>query len=555
LPIFIPAIAATGIVMVIPAFTSGTDALEITVIYALFIGIILSFVTSVLTFALAQLSASGTSSTHSSGKRRAVGVILGISALLPASWFLTVYGIDTVPFLQAPRDISLGESVLFAGKLGPGAPDTDYYYLRMKAYASTVAIEVDRSEEPDVIIGVTNANAWRDDRQVLITPPVHLLPIALREDSSSLIGNTRDYSVEMRISRLIAPHQAHDVGLDQNRWVYVECAGIPHEREPELEVEADPARRWKAGLAGSLTAEERRDADAVLVSVSEDFFVLRRKDNPKPDEWPWTVVQGSFDEDRWQLRFLSVRRLSDSELKPERANTDSPVREHAHASRLSPAKLEEEYRLDFSDDYSSVRNEVIPITLDEDGGGKWAVDVEVTSRADYLGREFRRDFVIPDFNKIRVHVFVSAKLTSRAALNEHASGRRALDAYGFGQLHYRRKEYEDAVVAYRQAVELEPSNARFLNSLAWALCLTGEFDEALPLARKAVALDPASDAQWDTLAHAAYGTANWSEAVEAWNKRLAMDPDFFDDPGDEHCEKDREHYETAKRRLQEAEKP
>jgi len=107
----------------------------------------------------------------------------------------------------------------------------------------------------------------------------------------------------------------------------------------------------------------------------------------------------------------------------------------------------------------------------------------------------------------------------------------------------RRGDLGLAVTAALRAVQIEPKNPVYRNSLATYLCLGGRYAEALPHAQEAVKQSPSSASE-DTLAHAAFGTGHWDEAVRAWDAVLAEKRNYFTAPPI-NCLEDEARYKEA----------
>jgi serine/threonine protein kinase/WD40 repeat protein len=101
--------------------------------------------------------------------------------------------------------------------------------------------------------------------------------------------------------------------------------------------------------------------------------------------------------------------------------------------------------------------------------------------------------------------------------------------------HVQAKEHAKALAALRQAVKLAPGHAMAHNDLAWLL-LTGPKDlrdpkQALPLARKAVELEPTQALYVNTLGVALYYTEHFADAIPVLERSLrehAGQSDAFD---------------------------
>jgi adenylate cyclase len=60
----------------------------------------------------------------------------------------------------------------------------------------------------------------------------------------------------------------------------------------------------------------------------------------------------------------------------------------------------------------------------------------------------------------------------------------------FGALSMFNRQYDEAISYYRKAVELAPSNANAIASLAWGFCYSGYPEEAIPLLKQAMRFSP-----------------------------------------------------------------
>src|SRR5262249_4972399 len=104
--------------------------------------------------------------------------------------------------------------------------------------------------------------------------------------------------------------------------------------------------------------------------------------------------------------------------------------------------------------------------------------------------------------------------------------------YNLGNALCDQKKLEEAVAAYRKAIDLDPKKfnscpnlAFVLNQLAWALAADPEPARRDPgrsvsLAKEAVDLQPRNGAYWNTLGAAQYRAGKWKEAVTALEKSM-----------------------------------
>lgn len=84
---------------------------------------------------------------------------------------------------------------------------------------------------------------------------------------------------------------------------------------------------------------------------------------------------------------------------------------------------------------------------------------------------------------------------------------------------------EDAIAAYRRAIELDPDEPVGYNNLAWTLCRNGgALDEAAALAERAVGIE-AKPAYLDTLSRVYEAQGRAPDALLAITRALEADPD------------------------------
>ncbi len=96
-----------------------------------------------------------------------------------------------------------------------------------------------------------------------------------------------------------------------------------------------------------------------------------------------------------------------------------------------------------------------------------------------------------------------------------------------GELAERQKHYEPAEQFFRQALEMDPTNAMTLNYLGYMLADKGmRLPEALKLIRKAVELEPMNGAYLDSLGWVYFKLGEYELAEE--NLRQAVDRDQSD---------------------------
>lgn len=104
---------------------------------------------------------------------------------------------------------------------------------------------------------------------------------------------------------------------------------------------------------------------------------------------------------------------------------------------------------------------------------------------------------------------------------------RAERLYRNGVFHEERGNFEDALRAFQQVVQLNPSHMDAHISLAFGYHRNEQFDEALHHAKIAVSLNPSARAHF-ALGHALLARRDTLAALDEFRTCLALDPDFAD---------------------------
>jgi len=96
-----------------------------------------------------------------------------------------------------------------------------------------------------------------------------------------------------------------------------------------------------------------------------------------------------------------------------------------------------------------------------------------------------------------------------------------LAAIARGISYEKEQEPEKAITAYKEAISMISTP---MNNLAWLYLSRGEIDKALPLSRQAVQLLPENADFLDTLAEIHYKKEEYSEALNLMEKAVRIDP-------------------------------
>jgi len=83
---------------------------------------------------------------------------------------------------------------------------------------------------------------------------------------------------------------------------------------------------------------------------------------------------------------------------------------------------------------------------------------------------------------------------------------------------------EEAMKLVRKALELEPENGAYIDSLGWGYFKQGKLDEALSELQRAVKFDSTDPAIYDHLGDVYGAKKMMKEAIRYWQKALQMNP-------------------------------
>lgn len=95
-----------------------------------------------------------------------------------------------------------------------------------------------------------------------------------------------------------------------------------------------------------------------------------------------------------------------------------------------------------------------------------------------------------------------------------------------GIAHYDKKEWDNAISDYTEAVRLDPQNAEALNNRAWTKYIAGRFSEALMDADAALRITREKSYVWDTRGHINEALGQTQAAVSDYRKAIDLDPNL-----------------------------
>jgi tetratricopeptide (TPR) repeat protein len=107
-----------------------------------------------------------------------------------------------------------------------------------------------------------------------------------------------------------------------------------------------------------------------------------------------------------------------------------------------------------------------------------------------------------------------------------ANIQQADDLVNRGNAHADKKEYDRAIAAFTEAIQLDPRNAYAYNSRADTLREAGRAAQGLPDAEKALQLDAGNADFWDTRAQIFQALGRRQEAIADYKRALELDPNM-----------------------------
>jgi predicted Zn-dependent protease len=120
-----------------------------------------------------------------------------------------------------------------------------------------------------------------------------------------------------------------------------------------------------------------------------------------------------------------------------------------------------------------------------------------------------------------------AEQALRALLAKDPLDANALNSLGY-LLAEHKQRLDEAVELVRRALEVEPGNPSFLDSLGWAYYQQGKIDLADDPLTQAAAKIPSSSVIQDHLGDLRFKQQRFADAVAAWERALAGDGDSID---------------------------
>jgi tetratricopeptide (TPR) repeat protein len=114
--------------------------------------------------------------------------------------------------------------------------------------------------------------------------------------------------------------------------------------------------------------------------------------------------------------------------------------------------------------------------------------------------------------------------------SQQRSGSRSQDAQALvrqGQEYFRNKQYNEAIAALQNAIEIEPGLAVARIHLAQTLLAVGRAEQAMAEIKQAIELDPNDAHAYVGLGNVAGALRRYAEAIDAYKQATNLDPNYF----------------------------
>ncbi len=165
----------------------------------------------------------------------------------------------------------------------------------------------------------------------------------------------------------------------------------------------------------------------------------------------------------------------------------------------------------------------LAVQLGDDGKGDEAVALAKSTLKTANGTEDREGYLQLEQLYARLKRWKDAEeaLAQADKLSSRGDEKEVVQ-FAYGALYERQKKYEQAEQAFRQVLQINPTNSMALNYLGYMLADRNlHLEEALTLIKHAVELDPQNGAYLDSLGWAYFRLGNYDQAEE--NLRRAAD--------------------------------
>lgn len=110
-------------------------------------------------------------------------------------------------------------------------------------------------------------------------------------------------------------------------------------------------------------------------------------------------------------------------------------------------------------------------------------------------------------------------------VEKYPADKRAHNA--LGNFHFGRQEYQEAIVHYQHALEIDPEYSPPYNQMGYAHRFLGDFEAAEAAFRRYIELIPDDPNPYDSYAELLMKTGRFEESIENYRRALEADPNFI----------------------------
>ncbi|NQE36836.1 tetratricopeptide repeat protein [Microcoleus asticus] len=150
--------------------------------------------------------------------------------------------------------------------------------------------------------------------------------------------------------------------------------------------------------------------------------------------------------------------------------------------------------------------------------GHYPFSVQIEQELGQLRQELQLTY--GEVNEISRPILEKAKAEYQAVL--------AQQKYNLGNTLKNQGKLEEAITAYRKAIEIDPNFAWAYNYLGLILQNQGKLEEAITAYRKAIEIDPNYTNAYNNLGLILQNQGKLEEAITAYRKAIEIDPNFAD---------------------------
>ncbi|MBU0476146.1 MAG: tetratricopeptide repeat protein [Bacteroidetes bacterium] len=167
-------------------------------------------------------------------------------------------------------------------------------------------------------------------------------------------------------------------------------------------------------------------------------------------------------------------------------------------------------------DIDSVKNKLGEIAKDRD---KTKQLEEANNRANLASDELSR--IREQLNKT---ITEKEKLALQLEYAKTSDELSASDWFQKAYNAYEMKEYDNTILYYQKAIDLDPNNATANYNMGIAYSAKEKYDKAIECYQKAIDLDPNDASAYNNMGYAYFNSGNVDKAIECYQRTIDLDP-------------------------------